>query len=258
MYVTSVAIVLFLSTIIYSILTSNNSLTSFVTYIPFIAGFLYAISFVQGLEIVKLINEGVILMNKKKFPEALNKIDGALELDPKNYSARYNRANILYCMERHEEVLDEVDKILERNNRDLLTLIIRSQSLLKLEKIDEALEIVEKVLKTSPKNRGTMVVALETKGEILFEMENYPESIKCYDEALMNIPSKKSLFRRGLNFGYICYLDNQIAELWFNKGKAHQKLQQYNEALECFEKALELDPDSEDAKNAKEEVLAKL
>lgn len=122
-------------------------------------------------------------------------------------------------------------------------MIIRSQSLSKLGKNDEALEIVEEILEKSPKNQGVMSFTLATKGDILFEKENYPESIRCYDETLIKDPSKMIRFRQGLSVLYLCPLDSQTAELWFNKGKAHQKLQQYDKALECFNKALELDPD---------------
>lgn len=102
LYLATVAIVLFLSTIIYSILTSPNGLTNFVTYIPFIVGFLLAIKVAPGLKFVKLMNEAVILMNKKKFPEALNKFDRALELVSKNtdYAARLNRAIVLHNIEK--------------------------------------------------------------------------------------------------------------------------------------------------------------
>ncbi len=257
LYVITTTVLLFLSTIVYSILIPNNALISFVIYFPFIAGVLSAIAIATySLEIEKLMNEGLILLKKKNYSEALEKFDRVLELNSKYYAARFNRANILYDLEKYDEALDEADELLDRDKNDLLALNIRSQSLLKLGEKDEALEIVEGILENPPKNQGAIAITIVNKGEILFEMGNYLEAISCYDEALVKIPSKKALFRQGFRFTYLCFFDNQIAEIWFKKGKAHQKLQQYSEALECFNKALKLDPDSEDAKNTREEILS--
>lgn len=41
-----------------------------------------------------------------------------------------------------------------------------------------------------------------------------------------------------------------IEEIYYYKGKTNQQLQQYNEALGCYEKALKLNPDFEPAKKA--------
>ena len=41
---------------------------------------------------------------------------------------------------------------------------------------------------------------------------------------------------------------------YYYKGKTNQELHQYSEALECFHKSLELNPDFEPARKAKEEV----
>lgn len=43
-------------------------------------------------------------------------------------------------------------------------------------------------------------------------------------------------------------------ETYYYKGKTNQQLHQYNEALQCYNHALELNPDFEPAKEAKQEV----
>lgn len=45
-----------------------------------------------------------------------------------------------------------------------------------------------------------------------------------------------------------------VEEKYYYKGKTNEQLHQYNEALQCYNNALELNPDFEPAKNAKEEV----
>ena len=44
-------------------------------------------------------------------------------------------------------------------------------------------------------------------------------------------------------------------EKYYYKGKTNQQFHQYNKALQCYSKALELNPDFEPALKAKEEVL---
>ena len=45
-----------------------------------------------------------------------------------------------------------------------------------------------------------------------------------------------------------------VEEKYYYKGKTNEQLHQYNEALQCYSTALELNPDFEPAKKAKEEV----
>jgi len=45
-----------------------------------------------------------------------------------------------------------------------------------------------------------------------------------------------------------------VEEIYYYKGKTHQQLCQYSEALECYNKSLELNPDFKLAKEAKKEV----
>ena len=45
-----------------------------------------------------------------------------------------------------------------------------------------------------------------------------------------------------------------MEERYYYKGKTNQQLHQYNEALQCYIKALEVNPDFEPAKKAKKEV----
>ena len=45
-----------------------------------------------------------------------------------------------------------------------------------------------------------------------------------------------------------------VEERYYYKGKTNQQLHQYSEALQCYRKALEMNPDFEPAKRAKEEV----
>ena len=62
------------------------------------------------------------------------------------------------------------------------------------------------------------------------------------------------------NEAVTCYnkaleLDNKNKYAWNNKGSILKKMNKTQEALDCFNKALELDPDYERAKELREELL---
>ncbi|MBW9220732.1 tetratricopeptide repeat protein, partial [Methanothermococcus sp. SCGC AD-155-M21] len=50
-------------------------------------------------------------------------------------------------------------------------------------------------------------------------------------------------------------IDPKYVYAWNNKGDALYNLGKYNEAIECFNKALEIDPDNDHAKHMKENAL---
>jgi tetratricopeptide (TPR) repeat protein len=259
LYILIVTVVLLVATVLYSIWTQANDLLSIVTYIPFLAGLTFAFAIAGDInkssEKITLINEGVEFCQEKKFQEALDIFDEALELDPKDYQIRVNRASTLGMLGRYNETIKASDEILQKHPNDLLVLNLKAHALLKIGKFDESLKIVEKTIEEQPSEDYLVSIALANKGEILSEKGHYPEAIEYYDQALEKLPLKKSWKRQGSGFFKMTSLYHQLAEIWFSKGIAHQKLQQYDEASISFDQALKLDPDNKDVLNAKKRVL---
>ena len=50
-------------------------------------------------------------------------------------------------------------------------------------------------------------------------------------------------------------IDPDDVEIWCDKGDLLKKLEKYQEALKCYNRALKIDPDFEPALKAKEEIL---
>jgi tetratricopeptide (TPR) repeat protein len=59
--------------------------------------------------------------------------------------------------------------------------------------------------------------------------------LECYDEALD--------------------IDNEYAELWFNRGEVLKELKRYDDALNSLNKALKLEPDCKPALKMKKELI---
>ena len=65
------------------------------------------------------------------------------------------------------------------------------------------------------------------------------------------------------NEAIVCYdkaieIDPEYRDPWYNKGLALAKQSKYEESIECFDKALEIDPDFTPAREAKQIVLKML
>jgi tetratricopeptide (TPR) repeat protein len=257
-YIVIVTSILLLSTIFYSIWTKNSDLFNIGTYTPFLAGLIFAFELTwdrrKYYEKFTIFRKGIAFLEEKKFTEALDKFDETLELDPKYLPASINRALTLGFLERHNEAINASNDILLRHPNDFIVLNLKAHVLLKVGKCDEALEIVERTLKEPSLDDNLLFVALVNKGEILFEKGSYHETIEYYEQALEKVPLKKTWKLQGSNFS-LTVLNYEIAKVWLNKGKAYQKLQQLDEALNSFEEALKLDPENQEVLKAKKELL---
>lgn len=57
---------------------------------------------------------------------------------------------------------------------------------------------------------------------------------------------------------YLISVDPDEDYHWINKGVSHQELEQYDDAIKCYDKAIELNPDDDLALNLKDELLHNL
>lgn len=247
LYFSTVIIVIFLFTALNSILNQNYSLSYILPSFAGVIMALYYISnwkdYVSKWEINTLVKEG-------KLEETLPYLDNILKSDPQNFPALYNKAAAFNRMGKYAESIELADKILKKDPENDYAMNIKSNSLIKLEKYDESMEIIDKLLQMNSKN----AMALLNKAQALLKQGNYQDSIRYYENALENMSAKGKLKFKG-RFIRTIIPPSQLAGTWFEKGKAHQALQQYNKALECYNIALDIYPDSKKIINSKDEVI---
>ena len=96
--------------------------------------------------------EGDLLISEKRYEEALEAFNKALEINPKNEYALSNKGIALVNLGRYEEALEAFNKALEINPEDESDLLWKGFVLLSLNKYEETVEAFGKALEINPKN----------------------------------------------------------------------------------------------------------
>jgi tetratricopeptide (TPR) repeat protein len=191
----------------------------------------------------------------KNTKAALTDINQALALKPEYMRAHEFKSLVLFNTERYDECIAACDAGLAYNqNKDEL-LLTKADALLRLKKMDEALETIRKSLINNPKN----IRALDLRGGAYLKKKMWDSAIASYAEILeINPNDPATLFNRGISYSHIKEYDLAKKDIeqamkidtagkfvgYNNLGfflKLEQKL--YKEAIEYFDKAIEVKPD---------------
>jgi tetratricopeptide (TPR) repeat protein len=200
--------------------------------------------------------KGYALFNIGNFHEANVSIDKLLEINPENvhvFSALFIKASGLFMLEEYQKQLElsnELIEISENSLEKLYALNIKSNALLKLDQYDESEIIIDNILNGDSESES----ALANKATIFSEQGNYHEAIVYYESSLEIYNKKISDYNSNKTKGKVLLpgkmLNNIVSEIYVNKGKAHQKLQETTKALECYNIPLKLDPEYKEAQKA--------
>ncbi len=193
-----------------------------------------------------------------------------------NYVDRaYVTGNMLLEAGEHDRALECFNKALELDEGFTCAMFHKGLALVNLKRYDEAICCYNMLLDIDPKDTGV----LEHKGVALIEINHYEEAAKCYKKLLELEPDNSRAY---LKMGHIyqiygnykealSYFDKSLElnygdrRAWYLKGivLAEQGLlssikHKFNEALKCFEKALECAPRDTDVLKDKAKVLTYL
>jgi tetratricopeptide (TPR) repeat protein len=203
---------------------------------------------------IKLASKGVALGYLKKYDEALECSNKALELDPSNSDNLNNKAWALNGLKRYDEALECSNKALELDPANAWAFSNKAWASNCLKRYDEALECSNKALELDQLVNNFS--GWFHKANALNGLKRYDEALECSNKALdLNSKSDWGWFIKALILNSLKRYDealecsNKALEIdlkndwnWNNKAWACNSLGKYDEALECSNKALELDP----------------
>lgn len=174
------------------------------------------------------------LMILERFSEALPIINKALEEDPEDELCLCNKCRLLSFLGREEEALDVIDRVFELVEPEYYLWYTKAEILEALKRYAEALECYNNAIELEPEYASSW----QSKGCLLYyHFKRYEEALEC--------------FCQSRDIG-----GDSLA--WSAIGATLNRLGRYNEAVDIFGKALELNPNNEDALSYEAEAYIKL
>ncbi len=218
------------------------------------------------------------LAELRKFNEAIEIIDSAIEVEPENAQnflirSRLNLIRGADDKKYYDEAIEDATKALKLDRKLDPARLTRADALLMTDKLDDALEDVNQVLENEP----LLVAAIELRSRIQTANGNFSAAI---DDMKMLSDSEPESIGYRLQLAQLYNADNQprrairiynrvlssISEgergdelrrlILRGRGDARLSLGQHKEAVEDYEEALELAPDDDGILNNLAWVLA--
>ena len=175
-------------------------------------------------------NKGFALNNLGKYEEAKEAFDKVIDMDPNNTAAWNNKGYALNNLGRYEEGLLAFEKALVIDPNNIYAWNNKAWALNNLAGYEDALLASEKALEIDPNNflaSGNKVLAV--LGIFLTDLNSTPNNI-----------------------------EGDSSDVWFNKGFELNNLGKYEEAIEAFDRVIDMDPSNAYAWNNKGYALINL
>jgi tetratricopeptide (TPR) repeat protein len=180
------------------------------------------------------ISKGSSLANLGRREEAMNCLDRALEIDPRNLIALSNKGTVLIQLGRLAEAITCFDKVLAIDPRNGIAWNEKGRALANLNRCEEAISCHDEALIINSRD----ALAWSNKGRALAALGRFEDGMRCDEQALA--------------------IDPQDATAWYNKGAALTQLKRHEEAIRCYDRALAINPENTFAWNNKATALGQL
>lgn len=161
--------------------------------------------------------KAVILLNIKRYQQALENIDKAIELNPNLSFLWDNKSLILLELGFYKEALDCVNKAIELDPNNFFAYNNKASILFRLGKYKEALENIEKSLSIRP----DFNFAIRNKGLCLMYLNRIDEGIEIFKELITKEPNNP--------------------EHYYNLACAYAQKGEKNQAIDYLKRAIEMD-----------------
>jgi serine/threonine protein kinase/predicted Zn-dependent protease len=202
--------------------------------------------------------KGELLYDDGRYQEAIMFFRRAIALDPADVYAYARLGNALFALERYQEALEAYEHALELDRHNAIYEIERARALIALQRENQALEACARAQQLDPLNAA----AYGVQGNLYLEMGLDEKAVQCYDQAIERDPKNPRYYRyRGDALRWLGRDEEALAAydqaqalkpasrescaaLFKAQGHAYYNLERYQDALNFYNRALELDFDS--------------
>jgi tetratricopeptide (TPR) repeat protein len=188
------------------------------------------------------------------FPMAEKSSDKALELNPNDPFALFQKASAVFCLGKAEESIIWFDKAIEVNPDLNGFWNTKGWVLIRLRKYQEALNCLDKAIELNPHD----YFAWTHKAELYERLMSYDKALECITNGVNIVPNHPTgLSKMGWNLILVGKIPDALEHLdkslllnpndaypWYHKGFALSKLGRYEEAVKCYDNALEVIPET--------------
>jgi len=143
-------------------------------------GTIYASMSINANILDKRLDGDVFMENNSVIFMALNCFDKALEINPNNYLALYNKGGIKASIQRFDDAIDFYDRVIELNPKFPYVYDSRGIAYGKTRGFNEALKDFDKAIQLNPNFQQ----AYYNKAAALMNLKRYDEAIKSIDQAI--------------------------------------------------------------------------
>jgi tetratricopeptide (TPR) repeat protein len=219
-------------------------------------------------------DKGMTLSALGRMEEALRCCDRAIELNPRLAQPWFNRGSWLKALGRPEEAIESYQRGIDLNPQQEWAWFYMGDLLNTSGKSREAMHCYNRAIELNPRLEG----AWQNKGLLLLALGQIEDAVRCFDRAIeLNPPREESWFGKGAALANLgCYREalacferapllssspagaelvemcrkmvasemtpDNSAEAWVNKGVAFGSSGRREEAIQCFDRAIELHP----------------
>ncbi|MFX1365838.1 MAG: tetratricopeptide repeat protein [Promethearchaeota archaeon] len=210
-----------------------------------------------AFEVQELYNKAEVLIEKKKYEEALSILNKVLNIEPEYADAMSKIGTVhtllIFKQMSKEEVIKLSERALELNNHSpVVWTQMGIAHMIKIE-FDKAITCFQKAINLKPDYSK----AWNGMGVAYLTLKKYDIAIECLQKAITIKPDYAMAFNNiGLTYlnrkDYVRALeysqraidiDPEIYNPWNNIGIVHLNNKAYNKALNCFQKVIDLKPD---------------
>ncbi len=193
------------------------------------------------------------LIAQKKPEEAARELALYCELEPDDAEVRVQRASLLIDLGKDAEALAELDRAAATRLEDLRTLKMRSQIYYQAKRYDDAVAALQKAESMAPQD----VTIAARLGHVYLEKKDYADAARQLaaahgmdpkaDDILSELVVAQFMTQNyAATLGSLDALSKRKdlpAESWFVRATCYDKLEQPAQALEAYQKFLELNKD---------------
>lgn len=190
-----------------------------------------------------------------EYQAQLSAAEQAIQANPNNHQAWYNKAQVLFNLKRYPEAVAAYDQALQINQNYIQAWSGRSLTLRNLDRFDEALVSANKALQINP----NFAEGWKDKCGALLTLKQYTEALAACDKAVQLQPDFPQAWRnRGLvlmslkryedalaSFDKAVQLKPDYLNAWYDRGRVLGSLQRFEEAVASFDKTIELEPNDQ-------------